>query len=64
MDIGSHRVAIDPKRSKIHQEVALSLKDTWETIGMPSFLQIVKEQKIKLFHQDKLVNEIYYQLPD
>lgn len=40
MDIGSHRVAVNPKRSKIHQEVALSLKDTWETIGMPSFLQL------------------------
>lgn len=40
MGIGSHRVAVNPKRSKIHQEVALSLKDTWETIGMPSFLQL------------------------
>ena len=40
MDIGSHRVAVNPKRSKIHQEVALSLRDTWETIGIPSFLQL------------------------
>jgi len=40
MDIGSHRVAVNPKRSKIHQEVALSLKDTWENIGIPSFLQL------------------------
>jgi len=40
MDIGSHRVAVNPKRSKIHQEVALSLKDTWETIDIPSFLQL------------------------
>jgi len=40
MDIGSHRVAVNPKRSKTHEEVALSLKDTWETMGIPSFLQM------------------------
>jgi len=40
MDIASHRAAVNPKRSKIHQEVALSLKDTWETIGIPPFLQL------------------------
>jgi len=40
MDIGSHRVTVNPKRSKIHQEVALSLKDTWESIGIPFFLQL------------------------
>ncbi len=40
MDIGSHRVAVNPKRSKTHQEVALSLKNTWENIGIPFFLQL------------------------
>jgi putative transposase len=40
MDIGSHRVAVNPKRSKIHQEVVLSLKESWETIGIPFFLQM------------------------
>ncbi len=29
MDIGSHRVAVNPKRSKIHQEVVLSLKESF-----------------------------------
>lgn len=40
MDIGSHRVAIHPKRTKTHEEVALSLKDTWEMMGIPSYLQM------------------------
>ena len=40
MDIGSHRVAIHPKRTKAHEEVAQSLKDTWEVMGIPSFLQM------------------------
>jgi len=40
MDIGSHRVAINPKRSKDHEEVALSLKISWEIMGIPYFLQL------------------------
>ena len=40
MDIGSHRVAVNPKRSKIHQEVAVSLRESWETTGLPDFLQL------------------------
>jgi transposase-like protein len=40
MDIGSHGVAINPKRSKVHKEVALSLKESWEIMGIPYFLQL------------------------
>jgi len=40
MDIGSHGVAINPKRSKVHEEVAVSLKESWEIMGIPYFLQL------------------------
>jgi len=40
MDIGGHGVAVNPKRSKVHKEVAVSLKESWEITGIPYFLQL------------------------
>lgn len=40
MDIGGHLVAINPKRSKDHEEVALSLKESWDIMRIPYFLQL------------------------
>ena len=47
MDIGSHRVAINPKRSKDHEEVAVSLKESWEIMGIPYFLQLDNQLSCK-----------------
>jgi transposase-like protein len=40
MDIGSHGVVVNPKRSKVHKEVVVSLKESWEITGIPYFLQL------------------------
>ena len=43
MDLCSHRIYIEPQRTKGDQQTASSLMRCWKTVGIPEFLQLDNE---------------------
>lgn len=43
MDVRSHRLYIEPQRTKSDRQIASNLMRCWKTVGMPDFLQLDNE---------------------